>query len=214
MQAATSIHFEAPRLLASAEAPAQPVTLLCADVVGFTLMSERLGDRLALCVMRQVARAVRAEVAACGAELIEVRGDSFLLAFGDAAASLACALRIQGALGRGPESTLGERVRLRMAVHSGEALRDGGGYFGRDVIVPFRLLDRVEPGGIAFSEAAAARLPAELRLLFGELERFQPKGMRESVAYARLEGAAPAGDAEASPRPGSARTGAASASIH
>jgi class 3 adenylate cyclase len=212
MQTAMSIHFEAPRLLASLEAPAQ-VTLLCADVVGFTRMSERLGDRLALCVMRQVARAVRAEVAACGAELIEVRGDSFLLAFGDPAASLACALRIQAALERGSESTLGERVRLRMAVHSGEALRDGGGYFGRNVIVPFRLLDRVEPGGIAFSEAAAARLPAGLRGLFGELERFQPKGMCERVGYARLEAADLAGDAELALRPGAA-AGAATASIH
>ena len=145
------------------------VTLLCADVVGFTAMTERLGDLRALEAMRDLAARVRREAAVRGGRVLEIRGDAFLLAFGHPAVhgmpganaatrALACARALHCPDPRPHDAAT--RVRLRIAIHSGNAIPDGSGYFGRDVIVPYRLLSQAAAGRTLLSSDAAARLPA------------------------------------------------------
>lgn len=193
MRSPIPVQFEALRLRGFEEDASSPVrvTLLCADVVGFSEMSERLGDRALLRVMRQVAGTIRAEVAAHGGELIEIRGDAFLMAFPDPLAALACALRIERSLRLEPERYHAESVRVRMAVHSGRVLRDGGSYFGRNVIVPYRLLERIDAGWIALTEPAARVLPAAVRAGLGRAHGFRPKGLRKEVRYVAIHAAEP-----------------------
>jgi class 3 adenylate cyclase len=197
MQALAPIHFEARRLpWTDADPESVEVTLLCADVVGFTEMTERLGDPAALRVMRRVAGVVREHASRCRGELLEIRGDAFLLAFASPQDAVRCAIRVMHMVARDPGG--GEGVRLRMAVHTGSAVRDGGGYFGRSLILAHRLLSHVGAGEIAMTRTAADRLPGRWRERAGNGASFRPKGFGCAVRYLLL-GEAPAAAPGAEP---------------
>jgi class 3 adenylate cyclase len=190
MQALAPIHFEARRLpWTDADPESVEVTLLCADVVGFTEMTERLGDPAALRVMRRVAGVVREHASRCRGELLEIRGDAFLLAFASPQDAVRCAIRVMRVVAR--DRRAGEFVRLRMAVHTGSVVRDGGGYFGRSLILAYRLLSQVGPGGIAMTPPTADRLPDRWRQRAANSLSFRPKGFGCDVRYVLL-GEAPA----------------------
>jgi class 3 adenylate cyclase len=162
------------------------VTLLCADVVGFTEMTERLGDARTLEVMRRVASTVRAQAGRCRGEVIEIRGDAFLLAFASPRNGVRCALRVTRALALDPGPHGGEQVRVRMALHTGSVIRDGGGYFGRSLILAYRLLSRVGAGEVALTPNTAALLPERWRERTITGGRFRPKGFDRDVRYLLL----------------------------
>jgi class 3 adenylate cyclase len=187
MAATTPIHFEAQRLPWTRSAGERvEMTLLCADIVGFTEMLSRLGDAGALAVMRGVASTVRAHARRYGGELLEIRGDAFLLAFSSPRRAMPCAIRTIRALAFDRDAHGGEAVRVRMALHSGDVLRDGNGYFGRSLILAYRLLSQVGAGTIALTTAAAAQLPARWRARAASSGCFRPKGFGCEVRYLLL----------------------------
>jgi adenylate cyclase len=162
------------------------MTLLCADVVGFTEMTGRLGDAGALGVMRAVAGSVRAQARRCRGEVIEIRGDSFLLAFSLPRNAVRCAIRLVRALALDPSVHGGEPVRVRMAVHTGSVIRDGGGYFGQSLILAYRLLSRVGAGNVALTPTTLEQLPERWRERAVTGGRFRPKGFGHDVRYQLL----------------------------
>jgi class 3 adenylate cyclase len=185
MQLVAPIHFETERLpWGDADSEAVEVTLLCADVVGFTEMTERMGDLAALRVMRRVAGLVRDQAGRYRGELLEIRGDAFLLAFASPRDALRYAIRVLRMLER--DFRAEERVRLRVAMHTGDVVRDGAGYFGRSLILAHRLLSQVGPGGIALTPSAAERLPCRWRARAGGGGSFRPKGFGCDVRYVLL----------------------------
>jgi class 3 adenylate cyclase len=165
------------------------VAFLCADVVGFTEMTRRLGDDVALRVMRRVAGSVRREAAPLGGEVLEIRGDGFLLAFAAPQAALRCAFGLLRALELDRAAHAGESVRLRQAVHSGSAVRDASGYFGRDLILTYRLLSQAGVGRIAVTPQAACGLPGRWRERAVGTGRFQPKGFEDEIEFVEFDAA-------------------------
>ena len=70
-------------------------SLLCSDIAGFTQMLSRLGDTLALTVVRRHDAIVRGCAAAHDGRVLELRGDGFLVSLERRADALACAVSIQ-----------------------------------------------------------------------------------------------------------------------
>jgi adenylate cyclase len=163
------------------------VTFLCADVVGFTEMTRRLGDDTALRVMRRVAGTVRREASRLGGEVLEVRGDGFLLAFEAPQPALRSAFGLLRALELDRSAHAGERLQLRQAVHAGPALRDAGGYFGHSLILAFRLLSQAGVGRIAVTPEAARGLPGRWCARRVAAGRFRPKGFDCEVEYLEFD---------------------------
>jgi class 3 adenylate cyclase len=120
-------------------APDGTVTLLFSDIEGFTALTERLGDARAQEVLRAHNAIVRAEVARHGGHEIKSVGDSFMVAFGSVNRGLRCAAGIQRALAAYRAAHPEAPVRVRIGVHTGEAIREGGDLFGRSVIVASRI---------------------------------------------------------------------------
>ena len=116
-------------------------TLLCSDIVGYTGLLSRLGDRPALHVVRRHDAIVRGCAAAHGGQMLELRGDSFLVSFLRRADALACAVTVQRELAADRAAHPDGGVRVRVGVHTGEVISERGRYFGLDVVVPFRLCD-------------------------------------------------------------------------
>ena len=53
----------------------------------------------------------------------------------------------------------GERIRVRIGMHAGEAIREEGDFFGRSVILAARIAAQARGGEILVSEAAQAGAP-------------------------------------------------------
>jgi class 3 adenylate cyclase len=188
MQLISSLNFETKRMpWTNDDAEPVEVTLLCADVVGFTEMTERLGDCAALKVMRLVAGTIRELASRHRGEVLEIRGDAFLLAFASPRQGVRCAIRVMRALALGRSSHAGEAVRLRIALHTGTVVRDGEGYFGRSLILAYRLLGQVAAGCIAMTPTTVDQLPDRWRVRAPSGGSFHPKGFHCELRYVLLE---------------------------
>jgi class 3 adenylate cyclase len=147
---AASIGAKRPDLRAQA-APDGTVTLLFSDMEGFTAMTERLGDLAARKVIAQHNRIVRAQLAAHGGFEVELQGDGFLLAFPSARRGLRCAIAIQRDLAAYSAAHPEQPIRVRIGLHTGEALREADKFFGKTVILAARIAAQATGGEILVS---------------------------------------------------------------
>ena len=135
------------------------VTVLFADLVGFTEFSEGIDPEAVKAVVDEWFAALSTDVAAYGGQVDKIVGDALLALFGapiahedDAERAVRCALRMQHSLadGHGEEG----QPTLRIAVNTGEvlvgALRAGGDYtaMGDVVNTASRLQAVAEPGWV------------------------------------------------------------------
>ena len=159
LDVSTSIDFmidevasERPDIAAHA-APDGQVTILFSDIEDSTLMTERLGDQRWLRAHNSLFRRL---VPVHGGYEVKNQGDGFMLVFPDPGQAIECAAAIQRELTE-RESLEGERVRVRMGMHAGEAIREEGDFFGRSVILAARIAARARGGEILVSEALKER---------------------------------------------------------
>jgi class 3 adenylate cyclase len=147
---AAAVERERPDLRRHA-APDGTVTILFTDLEGSTALTERLGDRRAYEVLRVHNAAVREQVAAHGGFEVKSQGDGFMVAFQSARDALACAVAIQRALASGCAGASGEPLRVRIGLHTGEAIREADDFFGKAVILAARIADQARGGEILVS---------------------------------------------------------------
>jgi eukaryotic-like serine/threonine-protein kinase len=138
------------------------VTILFSDIENSTLMTERLGDERWLEVLRAHNRIFRAHLQAHGGYEVKNQGDGFMLVFPDPSDAVECAVAIQRELAQ-QELADTERVRVRMGLHAGEAIREEGDFFGRSVILAARIAAQARGGEVLVSSSLKERCgsPAE-----------------------------------------------------
>jgi class 3 adenylate cyclase/tetratricopeptide (TPR) repeat protein len=140
-------------------APDGTVTILFSDIEDSTLMTERLGDERWLEVLRAHNTLFRRRLREHGGYEVKSQGDGFMLVFREPERALACAVAIQRDLDEA-EVAGDERVRVRMGLHTGQAIREEGDIFGRSVILAARIAGQARGGEILVSsplrEAAQA----------------------------------------------------------
>jgi class 3 adenylate cyclase len=127
--------------------PNGTTTVLFSDIEGFSAINDRLGDRQAFEVLKHHNEVVRGQLDAHGGFEVKSQGDGFMVAFSSAREALLCAIDIQKALSQ----LSGEPVRVRMGLHTGEAIKDADDFFGRNVIFAARIADQAEGGEILVS---------------------------------------------------------------
>ena len=141
--------------------------MLFSDIEGSTLLLARMGDRYAeaLDVQRTVLRAAWNR---WGGLEMGTEGDSFFVVFTVARDAVSAAVQAQRELVTYPWPQ-GERVWVRMGVHSGEPVVHDGGYVGMDVHRAARIAGAAHGGQVVVSnstrELVRARLPAGIRLV-------------------------------------------------
>jgi class 3 adenylate cyclase len=173
---ATLVQAARPDLGAHAAADGT-VTLVFSDMEGFTRMTESLGDVAAHQVVQAHNRIVREQTAAHGGREVELRGDGFLLAFSSARQAALCAISLQRAMAAHNASNGGRPIRIRIGVHTGEALRDADKFFGRSVIQAFRIADLAVGEEILTSSLTAELLRSAGDLRFGAEREVELKGL-------------------------------------
>lgn len=155
--------------------PVVDVTLLFADVVGSTELTNQLGDRRAYSLIRRFCTVVRDATLAANGEALELRGDGALLVFAEPRAALACAVQIQRACAETHE------LAVRMGLHCGQALRLERGYFGQALILAARVADEARPGEILISSQLRERLDASDASCVGAGRSLVVKGLPEPI---------------------------------
>ena len=138
--------------IASHAAPDGSVTILFSDIEDSTQITERLGDERWLEVLRAHNSLFRRLVRSHEGFEVKNQGDGFMLVFPDPRRALECAVAVQREL-VDAELGDGERVRVRMGMHTGEAIREEGDFFGRSVILAARIAAQARGGEVLVSEA-------------------------------------------------------------
>jgi predicted ATPase/class 3 adenylate cyclase len=134
--------------------PGGVVTFLFSEIEGSTRLVKALRQRYAQ-VLAEYRRLVRAAVAAHGGQEVDTAGDGFFVAFGEATRAVVCALDVQRAVAahRWPG---GAAVRVRIGVHTGQAVLAGGGYTGVAVHRAARICAAARDGQVLISQATQA----------------------------------------------------------
>ncbi len=174
----SAVQQRAPDLSPQA-APDGTVTLLFSDMEGFTEMTERLGDLRAREVIRAHNAIVREQLAAHEGYEVELQGDGFLLAFRSARRALACAVAIQRAFAARTDDHSDEPIRVRIGLHTGEALKDADKFFGKTVILASRIAAQAQGGEILVSALAKGLVESAGDMRFGAVQEVELKGISE-----------------------------------
>ena len=140
--------------------PSGTVTFVFSDVEGSTRLLKRLGERHRD-VIAEHRRILRDTFGAQGGVEIDMQGDSFFYAFARARDAVAAAVDVQRAHENHgwPD---GERVRVRMGLHTGEPAVGAEGYLGVDVVRAARLAATGQGGSVLLSEPTRALVGSSL----------------------------------------------------
>jgi predicted ATPase/DNA-binding SARP family transcriptional activator/class 3 adenylate cyclase len=130
--------------------PGGAVTFVFTDIEGSTRLAKALRDRYAEVLARH-RRLVRAAIAAHGGHEVDTQGDAFFAAFGEAKQAVLCALEIQRALG-GQDWPGGAQVRVRIGIHTGQAVPAEGAYTGLAVHGAARICAVARGGQVLVSQ--------------------------------------------------------------
>ena len=130
-------------------------TFLFTDIEGSTALLGRVGQDVYAQVLADHHAIIRSGLAGHGGREVDTQGDAFFAVFSSPAACVAAVLAMQQALATHPWPG-GERVRVRMGVHTGEASATPTGLVGLDVHRAARVAAAGHGGQVLVSQTSAA----------------------------------------------------------
>jgi class 3 adenylate cyclase len=172
---ASLIYNEQPNLQSHA-APDGTVTLLFTDIEGSTELTERLGDKRWLELLREHNEIIREQLVAHEGFEVKSVGDGFMLAFQSGRVGINCAIAIQRSLAERNESTA-EPVHVRIGLHTGEVIRDGDDFFGKHVNLAARVASQAAGGEILVSSLLHELASSTGDIEFGDDREVELKGL-------------------------------------
>jgi class 3 adenylate cyclase/cytidylate kinase len=185
----SAVRSEQPDLRAHA-APDGTVTLLFTDIENSTPLNERLGDQRWLELLRVHNATVRGQVAAHGGYEVKSWGDAFMVAFGSARRGLECAIAIQRAFAQRNEEN-DEPIRIRIGLHTGEAIADANDFYGWHVTLASRIANHARGGEILVSSLLKGLTERAGDVRFGEGREVELKGLSGTQLLFHVEWGVP-----------------------
>ena len=144
------------------ELPSGTVTFLFTDIEGSTRRWEQHPAAMKVDLARHD-EILRSTIEANGGCVFKTVGDAFCAAFGSSTQAVAASPKVQRSLraegGRAPGG-----LKVRAALHTGEAEERDGDYFGPTLNRVARLLSAGHGGQVLLSAATASKTPAGLSI--------------------------------------------------
>ncbi len=180
----TNLTIDRPELGQHADHDGQ-VTICFSDIVGYTAMTDRLGDHRTHELLRVHTAILRRELLLNRGVEVKSEGDGFMLAFRDPTDALGFAVAFQRSLSghEWPEDV--GALQVRMGVHRGAVIREADDFFGRTVIVGARVASAALGGEILVTDDV--RAVTQDRFTFGEVRELALKGLVDSYPAAPLD---------------------------
>ncbi len=154
------------------------ITIVFSDIESSTEQALRLGDGRWFDLLAIHNSIVRNNLVRHGGREIKAQGDGFMLTFTSARRALNFAIEVQQALARWSGQHPEEQVRIRIGMHTGEALvSPNGDLFGKHVIVAARIANLARGGEILVSSLVVEIASNRSDLEFGEGRPVELKGI-------------------------------------
>lgn len=155
------------------------VTIMFTDVVGSASLKIGRGDVTAHQHMQAHSELVRREVEHHKGREVKTDGDSFMIEFDSARNAVECAVAIQKGLSEQNRRHPGQEVHIRIGINTGEAIAEGGDFFGAAVDAASRIQSKATPDQILVSEIVRGVVGSAKHIDFVEKGRFKLKGFPE-----------------------------------
>ncbi len=162
--------------LSATSSPDGTVTIAFTDIEDSMRLNGFLGDRRWLEVLRAHNDAVRKATAEHGGSVVKSQGDGFMLAFASARRAVTCAQAIEAAMDetfRDP----GSPIRVRIGLHVGETVHEGGDHFGHAVNYAARVASAAGGGEIVVSSLVYGLLAQTGEFVFDAAREVELKGI-------------------------------------
>jgi class 3 adenylate cyclase len=155
--------------------------ILFTDIVDSTRLTQELGDRAAMVLLREHDSVVRSALAGHGGNEVKHTGDGIMAAFDSASRAVGAAAQILRKL---HERVAAEpaRLRLRIGVAAGEPVTERDDLFGAAVQQAARLCAAAQPDCIVVS-SGVRDLCRGKGIRFAELGRIEMKGFDEQIEH-------------------------------
>ncbi len=156
-------------------------TIVFSDIESSTARAEQLGDQGWFDLLSKHNAVVRRRVEAYQGKEIKAQGDGFMLSFPSARGAVQCMTAVQQDLSAHNEEHPDLPIRIRVGIHTGEAIVDGDGdLFGKHVILAARIANEASGGEILVSSLVRQIIEAHGDMQFGEGRVTQLKGLAGS----------------------------------
>jgi len=166
------------------------VTIMFSDIESSTELALSSGDHRWYEILTWHNQLVEQRVAAHAGFIVKNQGDGFMITFNSARRAIICASEIQQALHRQAVADPANSIRVRIGMHTGEAIRqDSGDLFGRHVIIAARVGALANGGEILVSSIVKEIASARGDLHFGDSNQVELKGVGNQTVYPVLWGA-------------------------
>lgn len=160
--------------------------IMFTDIVGYSSLTHR-DESLALALLDEHQRLLRAIFARHRGREIKSTGDGFLVEFESALGAIHAALEIQAALAERNASTSAEHsLRARVGLHLGDVVMRDGDIFGEGVNIASRLEQLADPGGICLSRAVYEQIHNKLDVPLEALGQQSLKNIAAPVEVYRV----------------------------
>jgi class 3 adenylate cyclase len=160
-----------------ASAPDGTVTVAFTDIESSSVLLDRLGDAAFMRVLDWHDRIVREAAEQQSGFVVKSQGDGFMLAFPSASLALRASLVIRERIEAGFE---GLPVRIRVGLHSGEAIKRSDDFYGRTVVIAARVGGLALGGEILASDLVYALARGLGTFTFGPPRSAALKGLHGS----------------------------------
>jgi len=155
-------------------------TVLFADIVNSTTITQSLGDEAAMAMLGVHDTIVREALSAVGGREVKHTGDGIMASFVSAAGAVRCAIQIQRELDKHAQTNTERPLKVRVGAAAGEPVEQNNDLFGSTVQLAARLCGHAQPEQILVTNAIA-ELCIGKGLLFEDLGEIVVKGFDSPV---------------------------------
>ena len=176
--------------------------IMFTDIVGYTRMAQAK-ESLALELLEEHRKVVRPLILKHEGTEVKTIGDAFLIEFKSALEAVLCAVDIQNRMTvRNSGVPTERRVQVRVGVHLGDVVHEGGDVYGDAVNVASRIEPLALPGGICISQQVFDNIRNKTDLGIEKMGAVELKNVELPVAVYRvnLEGLKGPMDGAAAPK--------------
>jgi len=163
------------------------IAILVADVVGYSQLMER-DEAGTLTALKSRRREIFVpQVAQHRGRIVKWMGDGVLVEFQSVVDAVEAAIAIaNGFMEANDDIPADRRIQLRMGIHLGDVIHDGGDIFGDGVNIAARLQQMSDVGGICLSQSIYDQVKRKLTVEFEQLGPQAMKNMSEPIAVYRI----------------------------
>ncbi|MGH7453593.1 MAG: adenylate/guanylate cyclase domain-containing protein, partial [bacterium] len=164
----------------------QLAAIMFTDMVGYSALTQK-NEALALALLQEQRRLLRAIFPKYAGREIESIGDAFFVEFASALQAARCAIAIQTNLYERNASAAEEKqIKIRIGLHLGDVVHLGKHVHGDGVNIAARIEPLAESGGICISEDVARQIQNKIELPLRKLGKSRLKNIQQAVQIYRI----------------------------